>query len=334
MPKDLNQLKATIAFSHARTALKYGLIGLGLKRGDRVLLPEYICDAMLQPFYQLGIEIDYFAHWDDFSVDWARLQGIVNDQHKAIVMVHYFGQPQNIPQYLKFSRENGLFLIEDNAHGYGGRYNHRLLGSFGDIGISSPRKSIAIQSGSVLWMNDDFDFVKTLPIIPESKIKSLKIWASSKCSDSKLFQRLGRRARVRPKFENPRLFREPFCPDYLIDGHSYSEIVNADWTMIAAYRRRQYSAFERFAKDNNLEPVFTRVGEEASPWCFPAYVQAQEHAISWFDWGWRNNIKLFSWPALPEEILTRETSAANRWARLICFEIPKGRHKRLEQLRK
>ena len=41
-------------------------------------------------------------------------------------MVHYFGQPQDIEQYVSFCKQNELKLIEDNAHGYNGSYNDGL----------------------------------------------------------------------------------------------------------------------------------------------------------------------------------------------------------------
>ena len=42
-------------FSHARTALKYGLKHLDLKAGDGILLPEYICDVITHPLQELKL---------------------------------------------------------------------------------------------------------------------------------------------------------------------------------------------------------------------------------------------------------------------------------------
>ena len=68
-------------------------------------------------------------------------------------MVHYFGFPQNINKFQELSKKKSWFLIEDNAHGHGGYYNNELLGTFGDIGISSPRKSLRLNSGGILYIN-------------------------------------------------------------------------------------------------------------------------------------------------------------------------------------
>ena len=54
----------------------------------------------------------------------------------AILMVHYFGRPQNIEKFTYFCQHHSILLLEDNAHGYGGKYKNNYLGTFGDIGFS------------------------------------------------------------------------------------------------------------------------------------------------------------------------------------------------------
>src|SRR5437868_11347176 len=50
----------TACYSLARHALRSGLEALGLRKGDRVLLPELICRDVLAPFSELGIEILFY----------------------------------------------------------------------------------------------------------------------------------------------------------------------------------------------------------------------------------------------------------------------------------
>jgi len=50
-----------IYFTHCRTALKYGLIHLGFKPGDKILLPDYVCDVLLQPLKQLQLLPCYYS---------------------------------------------------------------------------------------------------------------------------------------------------------------------------------------------------------------------------------------------------------------------------------
>ena len=80
-----------IKFSHARTALKFSFKILGLKSGSVVLIPDFICESVLHPLYELNIKPCFYQIKDDMTPNWEELNTLVNNQAKAILMVHYFG---------------------------------------------------------------------------------------------------------------------------------------------------------------------------------------------------------------------------------------------------
>ena len=45
-------------------------------------------------------------------------------------------------------------MIEDNAHGFSGEFENKLLGTNGDIGFTSPRKNLNILSGGLLYIKN------------------------------------------------------------------------------------------------------------------------------------------------------------------------------------
>ena len=64
-------------------------------------------------------------------------------------------------------------------------------------------------------------------------------------------------------------------------------------------RQKSYSKFkkwEKFCINNNLEIIFDNYPEQINPWCYPVYVNNQNEQIKWFNWAWKNNVDLFSWP--------------------------------------
>ena len=61
-------------FSHGRTAFKYGLIYLGLKKNDKIMLPEYLCDILLDPLEDLGIKPVFYQVNEDFTADWKSIK--------------------------------------------------------------------------------------------------------------------------------------------------------------------------------------------------------------------------------------------------------------------
>ena len=122
-------------------------------------------------------------------------------------------------------------------------------------------------------------------------------------------------------FEDPKAFKENYINDYLIDPYSKKIIKQTNWSELRNSRQKQYYQWEKFAKKNGLEPVFNSLNIGSIPWCFPAYADSYNHAIKFFDWGWKNNIHVFSWPRLPKQIVEQNKFALDRRKRLICFEI-------------
>lgn len=63
---------------------------------------------------------------------------------KAVVGVHLYGHPFDIPAISSICRENGLFLIEDCAQAHGATFEGRHVGTFGDAGTFSfyPTKNL------------------------------------------------------------------------------------------------------------------------------------------------------------------------------------------------
>ena len=131
-----------IKFSHARTALKFGLISLEIEPNEEVLIPDYNCDAVLMPINELKIKYKFYHVDNSLFPNWDSVERLLSNKTKAIMMVNYFGHAQKIEDFINFAKKNNLFLIEDNAHGHGGMYKGNELGKFGDIGISSPRKLV------------------------------------------------------------------------------------------------------------------------------------------------------------------------------------------------
>jgi len=304
-------------FSHARTALKYGLIQLGFKPGDFILLPEYICDVVLHPMELLGLKYNFYPVNDVLEPNWDELPSFLNKHTKAIMMVHYFGQPQDISAFQSFSNEYNLLLIEDNAHGHGGHVGGKRLGTFGDMGIGSPRKLLNTYSGGVLYIKDcKLHSPLGLSAYPVSLIHGVKKLVGL---IPLLKQRLNKVFLSRPNYEDPRAFREQVLGDYLIDKNSKEKIKHINWEILQKKRRSTYHRWQEFAKKNGLKPVFSDLHPGANPLCFPAYVSDHSEAVKWFDWGWKNNEYIFSWPALPEIIINENKNGMNLWKKIICF---------------
>ena len=78
----------------------------------------------------------------------------INQKVKSIIFINYFGLPININENILFAKKNNLIMIEDNAHGFSGEFENKLLGTNGDIGFTSPRKNLNILSGGLLYIKN------------------------------------------------------------------------------------------------------------------------------------------------------------------------------------
>ena len=307
--------------SSGRQALKRGLIQLGFQKQDKILVPNLICSAFLQPLKELDVSPVFYPIRECLTPDWLTTQELMTTNVKGIIMVHYFGQPQDIDKFLNFSKKHQLFLVEDNAHGHGGSFKGKELGTFGHIGISSPRKILDIGDGGLLYLNSSFE-EDSLPTLNyqeqesnEGQIrKYLNKFPVTKHKLKLFFKK-------RPEYENPRAFREPYVEDLYLSRKSSLLIDSTDWKKISKLRRKRFVELQEISVHGGLTSVFENLSNESNPWCFPAYAKDQEEAIHWFDWGWKNNINVYSWPTLREDQILKEDNAFNRWKKLICFPI-------------
>ena len=307
-------------FAYARTALKYGLKALNKFNNSKILIPDFICEDILKPIYENNIEVVYYSLDDKLNPIWDELENKIFPEVKFILMVHYFGKNQNIDNFISFSKKHNLFLIEDNAHGYGGSFNNKSLGSIGDFSISSPRKTLNINSGGILKFNIDVKI--QIDDIKKFKITNTNFF-KKKLKNNPVLKTIYNKITKRPIYENIETFRGSNLEDFIIDELSFEYLNSINLNELTKMKQYEYKLWFNFCKKNNLIPLFDNLGSNLSPWCFPAYVKNHYEAKKWFDWGWKNNVQVFSWPTLPLEIINDNKLAYDRWKKLICFSIKK-----------
>lgn len=77
---------------------------------------------------------------------------------KAIIPVHLYGNPADMPAIMELARHHGLRVIEDCAQSHGATLNGKMTGSWGDIAAFSfyPTKNLgALGDGGMVVTNDN-----------------------------------------------------------------------------------------------------------------------------------------------------------------------------------
>lgn len=120
-----------------------------------VLTSPLVCKVALLPIVESKNKIG-FADIDDktWNIDVNKLPKILPESVKAIQLTHFGGVPGNVDKIIEYARAHNLFIIEDCAQGFGGMYQEKRLGAFGDVICFSGIKTAYGISGGVLATND------------------------------------------------------------------------------------------------------------------------------------------------------------------------------------
>ena len=133
-----------IAMSSGTGALHLAVVSLGIGSGDEVVVPSYVCTALLHAIRAAGahpVVCDIDPH--SRNIDVARAKECLSPQSKAIVAPHMFGLTLDVSELAAL----GLPVIEDCAMALGGECRGAPAGGVGDLAICSFYATKVISSG-------------------------------------------------------------------------------------------------------------------------------------------------------------------------------------------
>jgi len=157
-------VKSAAAVNSGTSALHLGLLALGVRPGDEVILPSYVCIAPLNAVCYCGATPKLCdINKEDFNISAKEIKKKINKKTKAVIVPHMFGMPADLDDLLKL----GVPVIEDCAHSIGAEYKNKKVGSFGRLSIFSfyATKMLACGEGGMVCSD--------LPVLI-NKIKDLR----------------------------------------------------------------------------------------------------------------------------------------------------------------
>jgi UDP-4-amino-4,6-dideoxy-N-acetyl-beta-L-altrosamine transaminase len=146
-----------VTYANGTLALQGAYHAAGLGPGDEfVTSPITFAATATAGLWQGAAPV--FADIDpaDGNLDAAAAAAAITPRTKALVPVHYAGQPVDLGVFRKLASERGLVLIEDACHALGASWDGRKIGSIGDMTVFSfhPVKSITTGEGGAVLTND------------------------------------------------------------------------------------------------------------------------------------------------------------------------------------
>ena len=123
-----------ITTNNCTSALHVAVAALGIGKGDEVITPSLTFVGAFQAISATGatpVPVD--IHPDTLLIDIEDIERKITPRTKAIMPVHYAGNPCDLDALAKIASEHNLRIIEDAAHAFGSYYKGKKIGSFGDL---------------------------------------------------------------------------------------------------------------------------------------------------------------------------------------------------------
>ncbi len=152
-----------VAVSSATAGLHVALLALGVGPGDEVITTPMTFVATLNTIVHCGA-VPVLADIDaaTLNVRVEEIQRRLTPRTKAIVPVHYVGQPVDLDPILELAASRRIAVLEDAAHAVGAEYKGRRIGSFPTTSVFSfhPNKNMTTGEGGMVVTDDEAVFEK------------------------------------------------------------------------------------------------------------------------------------------------------------------------------
>jgi perosamine synthetase len=151
-------VKHAIAVNSGTAALHLALRAINIKQGDEVIVPDLTFAATASAAVFCGAK-PVLADIDEktLNISSEDIMERITPKTKAIIPVHYGGQPCDMDEILEIAQDHGLFIVEDCAHSLGAEYKGKKTGAFGKLACFSfyPTKLITTLEGGMITTNDE-----------------------------------------------------------------------------------------------------------------------------------------------------------------------------------
>ncbi len=130
-------IPGVILMDSGRAAQYFLLKALGIGAGDEVIIQAFTCVAVPNSI-RWAHAMPIYADIDStLNIDPESIEARITPRTKAVIIQHTFGYPADVEQIAALCKKHKLLLIEDCAHGFGGSYAGRKLGTLGDAAFFS-----------------------------------------------------------------------------------------------------------------------------------------------------------------------------------------------------
>lgn len=158
-------VKYAVAVSNGTAALHAACFAAGITENDEVVTtPMTFAATSNSVLYCGGKPVFADIKADTYNIDPDEIQKKITSKTKAIIPVHFTGQPCEMDEICRIAKESNLIVIEDAAHALGAKYHNKKIGGIADMTIFSfhPVKHITTGEGGMITTNQKDLYEKLL----------------------------------------------------------------------------------------------------------------------------------------------------------------------------
>jgi dTDP-4-amino-4,6-dideoxygalactose transaminase len=160
-----------------RQGIKIVLENLDLKERNEVIVPAFICPAVVEAVQRAGGQpIFSEVEKQGFNLDIENVRNLISSRTRAILLPHLFGITAKLDEFSELAKEHNIALIEDCAHALGARYKGKLVGTFADFSIFTFgfSKNVGGLGGGFILLKNKSDFENIKRNISQKSSFSIK----------------------------------------------------------------------------------------------------------------------------------------------------------------
>jgi dTDP-4-amino-4,6-dideoxygalactose transaminase len=147
-----------VSVSTGTAALHIAILLLDLKKGDEVITPSMTWPSAVNMIELCGgVPIFVDCELETLNISLADVERKITSKTKAIIPVHFAGQPVDMDLLFELVKNKDIKIIEDAAHAIGSYYKEDHVGKKADFTIYSfhPNKNLTTGEGGMLTIKDN-----------------------------------------------------------------------------------------------------------------------------------------------------------------------------------
>ncbi|MFT7643941.1 MAG: dTDP-4-amino-4,6-dideoxygalactose transaminase, partial [Pirellulaceae bacterium] len=151
-------VRFAVGLNSGTDALHLALRSLDIGPGDEVITTPFTFVATTEAILMVGAKPVFVdIHRDTFNLDANQLEKKITPRTKAIIPVHLYGQPCDMPTIMSIAERHGVHVVEDCAQSIGASLQSKKAGAFGISACLSffPSKNLGAIGDAGMLLTDD-----------------------------------------------------------------------------------------------------------------------------------------------------------------------------------